>query len=105
LLELRVSWLPWVLGVVVLAAAGFGAAYVPRRRNRQLRERTAWADARAALDSAAISRDASLLAVPVADDLYTRAELLVAGEGGLAAAEEAVVLAEKADRLWQGAAE
>ncbi len=99
------SWLPWVLGVVILVAAGFGAVYLPRRRARGLDERTAWADARAALDSAAISRDAAPLEVPVADDLYTRAELLIAGRGSVLAAGEATALAEKADRLWRGAAE
>jgi hypothetical protein len=41
----------------------------------------------------------------VADDLYTRAELLIAGRGSVLAAGEATALAEKADRLWRGAAE
>lgn len=98
------SWLPWVLGVAVLAAAGFGAAYLPRRRARNLQDRTAWSTARAALDSAAISRDATAHHVPAADELFARAELLVAGHGGTAAAAEAADCAERADRLWREAA-
>ncbi len=99
------NWLLWVLGAVLLAAAGFGAAFLPRWRARDLRHRTAWSAARAALDSAAISRDAAPGDVPAAADLFTRAELLVAGRGGVAAAEEAADLAARADRLWQEAAE
>jgi hypothetical protein len=99
-----VSWLPWVLGVVLLAAAGFLAAYLPRLRARGLRDRTALAGARAALDSAAISRDAAPRPVAAADELFARAELLVAGRPGVTAAEEAAELAERADRLWREAA-
>lgn len=97
------TWLPWVLGVVVLAAAGFGAAYLPRQRAGDRQQRTAWAAARAALDSAAISRDATQHDLAAANDLYARAELLIAGQGGVAAAEEATDCAERADRMWQEA--
>ncbi len=98
------TWLIWVAGAVVLAAAGFGAAYLPRMRARDLHRRTAWSTARAALDSAAVSRDAAARTVPAADDLFARAELLVAGQGGPGAAEEAADCAARADRLWREAA-
>lgn len=96
-------WL-WVVGVVLLVAAGFGAVYLPRTRSRSLRRRTAWSAARAAIDSAAVSRDAAAADVPAAEELLTRAELLAASGGGVAAAEEAADCAERADRLWQEAA-
>jgi hypothetical protein len=98
-----VIWV-WVTGVVLLVAAGFAVAYLPRARSRALRERTAWSAARAAIDSAAISRDAAPHDVAEADDLFTRAELLAAGGGGAAAAEEAADCAGRADRLWREAA-
>lgn len=102
-----VSWLPWVLGVLLLAAAGFGVTYLPRARARSLRARTAWSAARAAITSAAISRDAAPHDVARADELLARAESLT---GGLAAAQEAADCATEADRLyreavkWEGAA-
>ncbi|MFC4852137.1 DUF6403 family protein [Actinophytocola glycyrrhizae] len=94
----------WVVGVVLLVVAGFGAVYLPRTRARALRLRTAWSAARAAIDSAAVSRDATSADVPEADDLFARAELLAANGGGEAAADEAADCAERADRLWQEAA-
>lgn len=99
------TWLIWLTGAAVLVAAGFGAAYLPRLRARDLRRRTAWSAARAAVDSAAISRDAARRPVPAADELYTRAELLVAGGGGVDAAAEAEGCAVRADRLWREAAD
>jgi hypothetical protein len=56
------------------------------------------------LDSAAISRDATSHSVPEAEDLFARAELLIASQGGTAAAVEAAGCAARADRLWQEAA-
>jgi hypothetical protein len=97
-----VIWV-WVVGVVVLVAAGFVATYVPRARARALRQRTAWSAARAAIASAAVSRDAAVEDVPAAGDLFARAELLAANGGGVAAAEEAADCAERADRLWREA--
>lgn len=94
----------WVVGVVLLLAAGFTVVYLPRARSRALGERTAWSAARAAITSAAISRDAAARDVPEADDLYSRAELLAAGGGGQAAAREAADCAERADELWRAAA-
>lgn len=93
----------WVVGVAVLLVAGFAVAYLPRVRARSLDNRTAWSAARAAIDSAAISRDAAPDDVPEADDLFARAELLAAGGGGTAAAKEATACAERADRLWREA--
>lgn len=98
------TWMVWVAGAVVLVGAGFGAAYLPRRRGLDLRRRTAWSAARAAVDSAVVSRDATTRDVPEADDLLARAELLVAGHGGPRAATEAAGCAERADRLWREAA-
>jgi hypothetical protein len=98
-----VIWV-WVVGVVLLVAAGFAAAYLPRTRARALRQRTAWSAARAAIASAALSRDAAPEDVPEAEDLFARAELLAAHGGGVAAADEAADCAARADRLWQEAA-
>lgn len=93
----------WVVGVVLLVAAGFAATYLPRARARALRQRTAWSAARAAIASAAVSRDAAVADVPEAGDLFARAELLAANGGGVTAAEEAADCAERADRLWREA--
>ncbi len=93
----------WVVGVVLLVVAGFAATYLPRARARALRQRTAWSAARAAIASAAVSRDAASRDVPDADELFARAELLVAGGGGEDAADEAADCAERADRLWREA--
>jgi hypothetical protein len=98
-----VGWLVWVVGVVVLAGAGFGVVYLPGARARGLRRRTAWSAARAAIESAVISRDAAPSA-PEADDLLARAEFLVAQRGGRAAADEAAGCAGRADRLYREAA-
>lgn len=95
------SWLVWVVGGVVLVVAGFGVAYLLRSRARGLRRRTAWSTARAAIESATISRDAAPHDVPEADELLARAELLAASGGGAA---EAADCAERADRLWREAA-
>jgi hypothetical protein len=102
--ESFVNWLPWVVGCVLVVAAGFGAAYLPRMRARELARRTAWSSARAAIESAAISRDAAPRAVAEADELFTRAELIAAGRGGASAATEAADCAARADRLWRAAA-
>jgi hypothetical protein len=99
-----VIWV-WVVGVALLVAAGFAATFVPRARSRDRGRRTAWSAARAAIDSAAISRDAVLRDVPAAAELFTRAELLAAGGGGTAAAREAADCAERADRMWREAAD
>lgn len=93
----------WVVGVVLLVAAGFATVHVPRARSRALEERTAWSAARAAIAGAEISRVAAPGDVPEAQDLFARAELLAANGGGVAAAEEAADCAERADRLWQEA--
>lgn len=87
-----------MLGVLLLAAAGFGVTYLPRARARDLRRRTAWSAARAAIASATISRDAAPQDVPRADELLARAESL---RGGVDAAEEAADFAKKADQLYR----
>jgi hypothetical protein len=97
-----VVWL-WVVGVVLLVAAGFVVTYVPRARARDLRRRTAWSAAHAAIDSATVSRDGVTRDLPVANELLTRAQLLAAHHGGLAAAQEAADCAAKADRIYQEA--
>ncbi|MEA5361067.1 DUF6403 family protein [Amycolatopsis sp., V23-08] len=98
------TWLVWVLGVVVIAAAGFGVVAVPRWRERDLRTRTAWSAARAAIDSAAVSRDAATAPLPEAEQLLARAETIAAAHGGPRAAETARDHAVRADALWQAAA-
>lgn len=94
----------WVVGVVVLVAAGVVGTYLPRSRARWVGRRTAWSAARAAIVSASISRDAAAREVLEAEELLSRAELLVAGGGGVAVAREAAGCATRADRLWREAA-
>jgi hypothetical protein len=98
------SWLIWAGGGAVLLAAGFGSALVPRLRDRRRARRVAWSTARAAISSAAISRDAAEVPVPEADRLLARAELLAADRGGDAAARSATEYARQADQLWRGTA-
>ena len=95
------SWPYWAVGVVVLALAGFGTAFVARQRARGIVKRTAWSSARDAVARAGVSRDACAADVPDATDLLYRAELIVAGGGGVAAARDAAKLATDADRLWR----
>lgn len=98
------GWVLWVVGVVLLVAAGFVVAYLPLARARTLRLHTAWSAAHAAIDSATISRDAGP-DLPDANELLTRAQILAAHRGGLAAAREAADCAAEADRLYQEATE
>lgn len=95
----------WAAGGILLVAAGFGAAYAPRMRARAAHRRTAWSAARAAVDYAAISRDAVGRPVVEAEELFHRAELLIAARGGITAASEAEQCAVRADRLWRAAAD
>ncbi|MGW5050360.1 DUF6403 family protein [Actinokineospora sp. NPDC004072] len=94
----------WAGGLVVLLIAGFWAVYGPARRAGALRARTAWSAARAAVEAAAISRDACPVEVGEADELLRRAELITAARGGHRAAEEAERCARAADRMWRRAA-
>lgn len=96
------GWVLWVVGVVLLVAAGFVVTYLPRARTRSLRHRTAWSAAHAAIDSATISRDAAPDR-PEADEFLTRAQLLAAHRGGVAAAKEAADCATEADRRYREA--
>lgn len=96
------DWLIWVIGVLVLVVAGFGAAYLSRRRVRHLYVGSAWATARSAIESAGVSRDAARGDHPEADALLARAELIAADHGGARAADEVAELAERADLLWRG---
>lgn len=97
------TWLIWPIGGILLLAAGFGAALLPRLRERELRRRTAWSTARAAIESASVSRDAAPGTVDEAERLLTRAELLAGEHGGTAAADSAAEYARQADRLWRAA--
>lgn len=100
---MSLPWLLWPTGLLALVAAGFGTALLPRwlapRRGRLI----AWSDARAAIDQAAVSRDAAAWRVAEAEDLLTRAELIAGDHGGRAAARQATDLARRADALWRAA--
>ncbi|MCT2585704.1 DUF6403 family protein [Actinophytocola gossypii] len=98
------TWLIWVFGTLLLLAAGFGATYLPRRRARDLADRTAWSSARAAIESAEVSRDACPDGVVEAERLLALAAGLAAAGGGAAVADEAREHAERADHLWRAAA-
>ena len=98
------TWLVWVLGAVVIAAAGAGVVAWPWWRDRDVRRRTAWSAARAAIDSAAVSRDAASAPLPEAEQLLARAETIAAANGGARAAQTAEDHARRADVLWQAAA-
>ncbi|WP_341716179.1 DUF6403 family protein [Micromonospora sp. FIMYZ51] len=95
------SLLSWLAGGVLLLAAGLVTTLLPRRRARAERARLAWSTARAAIDSATVSRDASPARIPEAERLLARAELLAAERGGAAAASAAAEHARRADELWQ----
>jgi hypothetical protein len=94
-------WLIWLTGGVLLAAAGVATTLVPRWRTRERERRIAWSTARAAIDSAAVSRDAAPHRVVEAERLMSRAELVAAKRGGADAARLAAGYAEQADRLWR----
>jgi hypothetical protein len=93
--------LTWVFGGFVLIAGGFATAMVPRWRARELRRRTAWSSARAAIHSAAVSRDAAPVRVEEAERLMARAESIAADRGGPEAAETAADYAKRADWMWR----
>ncbi|MBO4163291.1 DUF6403 family protein [Micromonospora antibiotica] len=93
-------YLFWLAGAVLLVAAGVVTTLLPHRRARSEQRRTAWSVARAAIDSAAVSRDAAPDRVPEAERLLTRAESLA--RGGVDAARAAAEHARQADRLWRG---
>lgn len=97
-------WTMWVLGGVVLVAAGAASALAPRLRARDVERRRAWSSARAAIDAASVSRDASPVRVEEAERLLTRAETVAADRGGADAASSAQADARRADLLWREAA-
>ena len=98
------AWLGWLTGALLLVAAGFAAAFVPRWRADARDRAVAWSDARAAIDVATVSRDAASGRLAEADELLARAEAIAAGRGGADAAREAARCARLADRLWREAA-
>lgn len=98
------SWLIWVIAGVVILAAGFGVAVVPRLRARASDREVAWSAARAAIESATVSRDACADRPVVAEEALARAEAIVANGGGARAARTATAHARRADGLWQAAA-
>ncbi|MFY1624398.1 DUF6403 family protein [Micromonospora sp. HUAS LYJ1] len=91
----------WLAGAVLLVAAGVATTLLPHRRAHAEQRRTAWSAARAAIDSAAVSRDATPGRVPEAERLLTRAESLAGRRGGVDAARAAAEHARQADRLWR----
>ncbi len=95
------SWLIWLIGCVMLAAAGFATAALPRLRARAYTRRAAWASARSAIDTATVSRDAAADRVVEAEQLLARAQALAAAGGGRAAARTATGYARQADQLWR----
>ena len=97
------SWWVWLVGVLVLFAAGGAATLLPRLRVAGVERRTAWSAAHAAIDTASVSRDAASGTVPEAEQLLARAEAVAARRGGRAAAETAAGYARRADRLWREA--
>lgn len=100
---MSLTWTVWLFGGALLVAAGFGTALLPRWRARELRRRTAWSAARAAIDSAVVSRDSASVTVAEAEESLARAKLIAAGGGGVAAAEAATECARRADQLWREA--
>ncbi|SFW79951.1 DUF6403 family protein [Amycolatopsis australiensis] len=91
----------WVVGAVVVVVAGSTAVAVPWWRDRALRRRVAWSAARAAIGSAAVSRDAAGGRDAEAEQLLARAETLAAGHGGVRAARAARDCAHRADTRWR----
>ncbi|WP_433386877.1 DUF6403 family protein [Micromonospora sp. KLBMP9576] len=91
----------WLVGGVLLVGAGVATTLLPGRRARDRERRTAWSAARAAIDSAAVSRDAATSPVPAAEQSLSRAELIAAAGGGVSAARLAAQHAREADRLWR----
>ncbi|MHA6619955.1 DUF6403 family protein [Pseudonocardia sp. DLS-67] len=98
------SWLIWVIAGVVILAAGFGVAVVPRLRARASDREVAWSTARAAVESATVSRDACADRPDAAEEALARAEAIVANGGGARAARAATEHARRADRLLRAAA-
>jgi hypothetical protein len=98
------SWLIWAVAGVVILAAGFGVALVPRLRARASDREVAWSTARAAIESATVSRDACADRPDAAEEALARAEAIVANGGGARAARTATEHARRADRLWRAAA-
>lgn len=98
-------WPVWVIGAAVLLAAGFATAFVPRWRARARAHAAAWGTARAAIESARVSRDTAGAPVAAADQLLARAETIAAERGGPSAATAAERYARQADELWRAAAD
>jgi hypothetical protein len=101
---MRFAWVLWPVGAVILGLAGFLTTLLPKRRARTATSRTAWSAAQAAIETAGVSRDATPVSVPEAEQLLLRAELLAARHGGPDAAAQAADWARQADGLWRAAA-
>ena len=101
IMEPMLSWLIWLIGFALVFAAGFATVLVPRRRASARDRQTAWSAARAAIDTASVSRDAAPARVAEAEQLLARAESIAAARGGRAAADQAADCAQQADRLWR----
>ncbi|MHA6792383.1 DUF6403 family protein [Pseudonocardia bannensis] len=98
------SWLIWAAAGVVILAAGVGVALVPGLRARASDREAAWLTARAAIESATVSREACADQPDGAAEALARAEAIVAHGGGVRAARAAAEHARRADRLWRVAA-
>ncbi|SFM64099.1 hypothetical protein SAMN05216207_1001450 [Pseudonocardia ammonioxydans] len=98
------SWLIWVFAGGLILVAGFGVALVPRLRARASGREVAWSTARAAIESATVSRDACVDRPDAAAQALARAEAILAHGGGARAARTATEQARRADRLWRAAA-
>ncbi|MEU8820547.1 DUF6403 family protein [Actinoplanes sp. NPDC048796] len=97
-------WWIWGAGGVVLFVSGFAVVAGPRRRQRATERRVAWSAARAAIATAAVSRDAAGTRAErdaEATELLRRAEAIAAARGGPDAAHEATELARAAERMWR----
>jgi Family of unknown function (DUF6403) len=97
-------WPVWLIGCLALIAAGSATAAVPRWRASAYTRQAAWAAARSAMESAAISRDAATTQVAEAEQLLAQAQTLAAARGGRSAANTAARYARRADELWRAVA-
>ena len=86
---------------MLLVAGAWPVLHVRRRTTRRLRSASEFT-ARAAIEAARVSRDSDPRTVPEAEELLSRAELLLASSAGADAADRATELARDADRLWSG---
>lgn len=95
------DWKGWLVGIVILVAAGFLLEYQRRRRPARTSRAEAESLAAAAISAAQISKDAAPQPDEEAAELLRRAELLLADSTGPQAARTATELARQADQRWR----